>query len=116
MTLEELNQTWLLSNEIAMNDTRLSALKIAEQREQNPEIKALLFEHRSIVEERHQWCIKERERLEAYTAGISDNFLRRIFFYRFVKGLSWSSVASNIGGGNTSACLKMKASRYVREH
>ena len=56
------------------------------------------------------------EPLEGWLANIPDSYTREIFTLSYVEGLAWKEVAVHMGGGNTSAGLRMAASRYLKRN
>ncbi len=58
---------------------------------------------------------RQREELNAmsYISDICDSQLRSIFLMRFLKGYSWTKIANEIGGGNTSDSVKKSVYRYL---
>ena len=68
---------------------------------------------RDIIAAKQRQCLREQSRLEKYIADIDDSFLRQVFTYRFVSGLSWGQVAAHIGGGNTGDGCRMAVNRYL---
>ena len=131
MTLKELSQLYYLNREIEMDRRRLQELEAkalpgAQVLTGTPHGTAVvdkvgnyaaeIADLRGIIEAKHQQCLYERSRLERYIAGIEDSFLRQIFTYRFVGGLSWQQVAACTGGGNTADGVRMACSRYLGQN
>ena len=131
MTLKELSQLYYLNREIEMDRRRLQELEAkalpgAQALTGTPHGTAVvdkvgnyaaeIADLRGIIEAKHQQCLYERSRLERYIAGIEDSFLRQIFTYRFVGGLSWQQVAACIGGGNTEDGVKKQVYRHLQRN
>ena len=110
MTLKELSQLYYLNREIEMDQRRIDELRAKAEsvspplgmpHNQNRESKieryvADIVDLTAIIAAKQQQCIHERNRLERYIAEIEDSLTRQIFTYRFVNGLGWEDVASNI--------------------
>lgn len=129
MTVKELSQLYWLNREIELDQKRLSALEQQAASPSSPHISGIPFSHgfpesaveryaaeivdlKAIIAAKQQQCTHERNRLERWISDIPDSFIRMIFTYRFVNGLTWNQVAHHIGG-NTEASVKMACYRYL---
>lgn len=112
MTKDELHQLYYLNGEIEMHKRRLRELEQQPLASGDARIVADIY---SIIGEVLQRCIAERERLEMFIAGIDDDFLRQVFICRFAAALSWREIALGLGGGNSSAGLRMMCYRYLKK-
>ena len=71
-------------------------------------------------------CIKLREQraeyirrkvnVELYIDSIDDLLMRRIFEKRFYDRKKWSTIADELGGGNTFDSVRIACSRYIKAH
>ena len=129
MTLKELSQLYYLRKEIEMDKQRLEALRAKAQspasassdgtpRTQNTVSRverytAAIVELEAVIAAKREQCIYERARLEKYIAEIPDSYIRQIFTYRFVNGLSWITVSIRLGGKNTADGVKKACYRYL---
>lgn len=128
MTLKELSQLYYLQREIAMDERRLEELEAKLQPggvnlsgmphgtgvvDKVSLYGAEIADLRDIIAEKQKRCIFERIRLERYISEISDSFMRQIFTYRFVNGLSWEQVANKMGS-NTGDSAKKMCYRYLK--
>ena len=129
MTLKELSQLYYLRKEIEMDKQRLEALRTKAQspasassdgapRTQNTVSRverytAAIVELEAVIAAKREQCIYERARLEKYIAEIPDSYIRQIFTYRFVNGLSWVTVSIRLGGKNTADGVKKACYRYL---
>ena len=60
--------------------------------------------------------IAEQKKIMFYINTIQDTRTRLIFYFRFVEGLKWESVAMNISSVETEGNCKMTVARYVKSH
>lgn len=60
--------------------------------------------------------IAEQKKIMFYINTIQDTRTRLIFYFRFVEGLKWESVAMNISSVETEGNCKMTVARYVKNH
>ena len=111
MTTFELEQIRPLRAEIRMDTRRLETLNSEHEGAHWPE---KVQEVREIIEDKRRRCVAQLEPLERFVAGIPDSYTRELFTLRYVEGLAWKEVAVHMGGGNTSAGLRMTASRYLK--
>lgn len=63
---------------------------------------------------RRQRVKAERAAIEAFVESIQDSHLRTVITLRYVKGMPWAQVASNIGG-NTPDSVRMAVERFLRK-
>ena len=122
MTVKELSQLYYLTRETEADQKRLAELEAAacapgsvrldgmpRVRSQESKVERLTCE---IVDLQ---CLHERARLERWISDIPDSYLRQIFHYRFIDGLTWQQVAFKVGGGNTSDGVRMACMRYLEK-
>ncbi len=134
MTLKELSQLYWMKREIEENKRRLEELEamasspkaqnidLFRRKSNMPHVPshgdalarcvAEIVELKAIIAAKQRRCIRERNRLERYIAGIPDSLTRQIFTLRFVNGLSWAQIAARIGN-NTPDSLRMTCNRYI---
>lgn len=130
MTIKELSQLYYLNREIEMDQQRIREIEAKAQpgaqvitgmprSGEDPDkagaYGAEMADLRGIIKAKHQQCLYERSRLERYIEGIEDSFLRQIFIYRFINGLSWRQVAACVGGGNTPDGCRKAVKRYLEQ-
>lgn len=73
----------------------------------------------SALQEKIKKLEAEKRRIEKFIGNIPDNFTRRIFEYRFIKGkhkYTWQAIAMRIGGGNSADNLRMIVYRYLKKN
>lgn len=131
MTLKELSQLYWLNREIEMDQRRLrdleakalpriqtatSATRGSGMTDRVGNCAVEIADLRDIIATKRQKCLQERIRLERYIAGIKDSFLRQIFTYRFVHGMSWRQVADHVGGRNTADSVRKAVRRFLAEN
>lgn len=66
------------------------------------------------IERLQREAAEARREVEAYIAGIDDDYTRLIFRLRFLHGLSWGEVAGIVGGRNTETGIKSICYRYLK--
>lgn len=54
--------------------------------------------------------------IEQFIDNISDNTIRKIFKYRYIKGNSWAEVAKTVKGNNTRDSVRIMASRFLKKY
>ncbi len=131
MTRKELSQLYWLNREIEMDQRRLrdleaktlprtqtatSATRSSGMTDRVGNCAVEIADLRDIIATKRQKCLQERIRLERYIAGIKDSFLRQIFTYRFVHGMSWRQVADHVGGRNTADSVRKAVRRFLAEN
>ena len=62
---------------------------------------------------RKQKVKTERRDIEAYVEGIDDSYIRTLISLRYVMGLPWAQVASNVPP-NTEDSVRMAVDRFFR--
>ena len=131
MTLKELSQVYYLNREIEQDRERLEELRKKAQSpsgsnlsgtfvggasESNVErYTAEIADLEAIIQAKIMQCLHERNRLERYIAEISDAYIRQIFTFRFINGLSWVQVAFSIGGKCTADGARMTCNRHIKK-
>lgn len=55
----------------------------------------------------------EEERITSFIEAIENTYIRMIFRFRFLHGLTWKEVASVIGGQNSASSVKNTCYRYL---
>lgn len=111
MTQADLEQISLLPLEIRMHTESLKKLEHEYDDAHWPE---KVQELREIIEGMRRRCVAQLEGLERWLADIPDPYIRQILTLRYVEGLPWKEVAARIGGDNSSALMRMTASRYLK--
>lgn len=104
MSVRELSQLRHLKHEIATARRRLVALQGARrslaaecaETEASDIGREIDFLQRLISDEMSR-AIAELLRLQSYINGLEDSELRRIFYYRYIKCMSWHAVAFAMG-------------------
>lgn len=56
------------------------------------------------------------EAKEYISKNIQDPFIKNLMEKHYIEGISWSKVASNLGGNNTSDSIKAMCVRYIKKH
>ena len=115
MTKNELMQIYYLNREI-MNDTEeLVELKI-KSREcfDNEDYLEIIKEREKEIVAKIRRCTKIKDKVTKFINSIEDSLTRQIFYYRFVKSMSWKRVAYMTGGCNTEESVRKIAERYLK--
>ena len=128
MTLRELSQLYWLRQEIVQYEERLSRLRAsmgigspnydgmphAHNHESITERQAVrLADLQRVLDDLRCRACDEAIRLTEYIATIPDAYLRVIFTYRFVDGLTWWQVAAEMGGETTADSVRKACVRYL---
>ena len=103
-----------LATNISPNYTGMPAAKNGSDKVGNAA--TAIVEYTQMLENAIQEKIEQSIKINAYILDIEDAQLRQIMFLRFVKRLSWQTIATRIGGGNTADGVRMKCNRYVRKN
>lgn len=130
MTLKELSQLYHLKGEIRDIKSRISELKelstdtsakitgmphSGRKKDKIGSIVAEIEYYKSILNKRLKEYTTELIRLNNYISACPDSLTRQILEYRFIDGMSWNQVASQIGGTSEYA-VKHIAYRYIRKN
>lgn len=130
MTREELDNYYLLEDAIRSCNNRLLEMKTAMYRSPRFDGVGSSPSHRNRIEDMYINRIekyvkivaekKEYERLKArvelYIDSIGDMLTRRIYEKRFFEKKEWSTIADELGGGNTFDSVRVACSRYLKNH
>ena len=131
MTVQELSQVYHINREIAINKRRLEELRgkigatspklsgmphnpSGNMDSQTERLIAEIVDLEAITKALQIQCIHERNGIMRYIGKIRDNELHMIFILRFVDGLSWESVAAEMGVGYRADAIKKRCYRYLK--
>lgn len=53
--------------------------------------------------------------IERFLNTISDSFIRRIIYYRFLEHMPWEKVAEKVGGSNTEDSVRKALDRFLEK-
>ena len=67
------------------------------------------------LEEKIERCRDLEKTLLKFVDGIEDSLTRQIFYYRYVKCMSWRSVAYMMGGVGGEDSVRKIAARYLKK-
>ena len=130
MTIKELSQLYHLNREIERDLRRLHELEAAASRcassitgmphganisDKVGNYAAEIADLQGIIDANIKRCFYELNRLNRYISSIDDSYIRQIFQYRYVNGLTWQEVADCIGGNNTSVGVRVAHYRYMKK-
>jgi len=118
MTKKELMQIYYLNREIIHDTEELVNLKIrlrsmAGKNEKQQE--SIKLQEKAIVEKIRR-CSELKERIEKFLNSIDDSLTRQIFYYRYVKCMTWKKVSFMTGGYNSEEGVRKIAERYLAAH
>lgn len=74
-----------------------------------------IADYTTLLEETKAERTEKSREIHAYILNIENDYIRRVFYLRFVQGLTWRKVAERIGGGNTEDSVKKIVARYIVE-
>ena len=126
MTKKELSQLYWLNREIEEQQRRLCELEglassctsritgMPHSRQlvdKLGEYAAEIADLRGLLDLNIRKCFYELNRLNRYINSIEDSHIRTILALRYVNGLSWSQVASSIGGNNSADTVRKAADK-----
>ncbi|MBO4941675.1 MAG: hypothetical protein J6D15_05690 [Clostridia bacterium] len=118
MTKKELMQIYYLNREI-MNDTEeLVNLKIEARQNENKGtfMASNIKEREQKIVTKIRKCSELKERIDKFLESIDDSLTRQIFYYRYVKCMSWKKVSYMTGGYNSEEGVRKIAERYLAKH
>lgn len=132
MTVKELSQLYWLGKEIKSDQQRLERLRAEAGSISSPGANAMphgggsrhgkverlavdIVDLQAIIEQNQARCIRERDALARYIAGIPDSLTRQVFQLRFMDGMTWAEVAACVGGKNTEGGVKKLCYRYLKQ-
>ncbi len=116
MTKKELMQCYYLNREIMHDTEELINLKILARGEDGSfaadedEIKR---QEKAIVEKIRR-CNQIKVRIDKFLNSIDDSLTRQIFYYRYVRCMSWKKVSYMTGGYNSEDGVRKIAERYLK--
>lgn len=103
----ELKQYFYLDREIKRDSLKLAAM------DKNSKGYDELYE---ITENNKLRCLALLIKTEKFIYSIDDSLTRQIFELRYIKGLTWSQTAQQMGGYAKADCLRMIHDRYLKNH
>lgn len=128
ITKRELSQLYYLSREIERDKRRLKELEaLAEGTTQHltgmpiapgfgdktARYAIEIMELKEIIECNMRRCMIEYNRLIRFISSVEDSQMRQILTLRYVNGMTWQRIATEIGGGNTEDSVRMAHSRFL---
>lgn len=116
MTKKELMQCYYLNREIMHDTEELINLKIIVRggegavRFDEDDIKR---QEKAIVEKIRK-CNQLKADIDKFLNSIDDSLTRQIFYYRYVRCMSWKKVSYMTGGYNSEDGVRKIAERYLK--
>ncbi len=118
MTKKELMQCYYLNREIMHDTEELVNLKIRER--ENGCFGTLAEDEirmqEKLIVEKIRKCSELKKRIDDFLNTIDDSLTRQIFYYRYVKCMSWKKVSFMTGGYNSEEGVRKIAERYLKAH
>ena len=114
MTRQKLEDYYYLKEEIEHLKNRL--LSVKEEIEQTDDPSPDLMEIYQVLLKSLNRAITEFKQVSEYIAGIEDDYIKRLFFLRYVEGLSWKHVAAAAGGKKTVHSVRRACERYMQKN
>ena len=123
ITKRELSQLYYLSREIKRDKRRLKELEaLAEGTTQHltgmpiapgfgdktARYAIEIMELKEIIECNMRRCMIEYNRLIRFISSVEDSQMRQILTLRYVNGMTWQRIATEIGGGNTEDSVRRR--------
>lgn len=75
-----------------------------------------LYCYKEQLEKAELKAVELTNKVEEYINSIADSRMRRIIRYRYIDKLSWTAVASRIGGNNTAESVKKAFYRFLEKN
>lgn len=72
-----------------------------------------IMELKEIIECNMRRCMIEYNRLIRFISSVEDSQMRQILTLRYVNGMTWQRIATEIGGGNTEDSVRMALTRFL---
>ena len=115
MTKKELMQCYYLNREIMHDTEELVNLKILARGDDGivTDEEEIKRQERVIVEKIRS-CNQLKARIDKFLNSIDDSLTRQIFYYRYVKCMSWKKVSYMTGGYNSEEGVRKIAERYLK--
>ncbi len=104
-TKKELKQYIMLRRETERESQKLAALKAG--KEESAQLSEL-------IENNRLRCMALLLKTQQFIYDIDDSLTRQIFELRYIKGLKWAGVASELGGYYTEDYVRITHDRYLK--
>lgn len=59
---------------------------------------------------------QEMQKVEEYIDSIGDPYIEDMIKAHYIRGRSWTSIAWQMGGGNTNESVRKQCHRYIKNH
>lgn len=130
ITKRELSQLYYLSREIKRDKRRLKELEaLAEGTTQHLTRMPIapgfgdktaryaieIMELKEVIECNMRRCMIEYNRLMRFISEVKDSQMRQILTLRYLNGLTWQRIATEIGGGNTEDSVRKMNDRFLEK-
>ena len=131
MTVKELSQLYWLKKEIRRDQERLEELRVLARSPSGPNLSGMkvqggkqesklekivlqIVELEEMLSEKQIRSIEQQLELERYIETIPESYLRTIFGYRFIDGMTWPQIAIQMS--TTEDSVKKACYRYIRKN
>lgn len=96
-------------------EQRLAELEGEESASEHERYSAAVERLREQLWKIRRLCIEEETRLREFIERERDPQIRIILTLRFIREMSWTSIAMTIGGGNTSSGIRGRYYRWLKQ-
>ena len=114
MTKKELMQCYYLNREIMHDTEELVNLKILAHGEVGFVAEDVIKQREKAIVEKIRRCNKLKSQIDKFLNSIDDSLTRQIFYYRYVRCMSWKKVSYMTGGYNSEDGVRKIADRYLK--
>lgn len=113
MTKHKLKQYVYLGSEIARCKKELDRLQLRFNNSVSGTERANIRKQAVALGMKIKECENLKSEIEDFINSIPDILTRQIFYYRYLKCMTWFNVAIAVGGGNTHEGVRKIAERYL---
>lgn len=117
VTHQELKQYYYLNREILNISDEVKELKrkIGKTKESNSSELELLFLRNDILSGKVKRCQELKKKIEDFVNSIEDSLTRQVFYYRYIKCMTWRKVSTMLGGYLSETGARMISERYLKK-
>lgn len=115
LTRQELQQYFYLNREIRFLQDELKTVKNRYKKTKHantPELEVLAIKG-EILRGKIRQCETLTNRIEEFVNSIDDSLTRQIFYYRYIKFMTWRKVSSMVGGYLSEDGARKITERYL---
>ncbi len=117
VTRQELQQYFYLNREINFMSEEVKDLKNKYKKTKPSNIPQLeMLELQQLtLNGKIKRCQELKNKIETFVGQIDDSLTRQIFYYRYIKFMTWRKVSSMVGGYCSEDGVRMIAERYLKK-